>query len=269
MTLTFLVCNWNFDCSGATPLQWDHPKTLQDFQTKNYSQLAAPASTLMHSRHVQLLRPRCWQPKGPRWQQFEIQQRNGNGSPGLEARAGPPLECAGTARSATLQALRWPCWRRQRQAQSQTLHSHTHSASISLYLQALPGTPHASLPACTQPQTPAATTAMALSFPRTGGLFTDDFFSPFFGPMGFPDVTREFSRALAPSEGGQQQLALATRGMPVDVVSGLGGAISSAGGRVGIGWGGWRRRPPGRFSCFRRRCAAASSVAGRNLWSCV
>ncbi|KAL4433243.1 hypothetical protein ABPG77_003291 [Micractinium sp. CCAP 211/92] len=59
---------------------------------------------------------------------------------------------------------------------------------------------------------------MALSFPRTGGLFTDDFFSPFFGPLGFPDVTRDFSRALAPSEGSQQQLALATRGMPVDVV---------------------------------------------------
>ncbi len=75
---------------------------------------------------------------------------------------------------------------------------------------------------------------MALSFPRTGGLFTDDFFSPFFGPLGFPDVTREFSRALAPSEGGQQQLALATRGMPVDVVSEAGGAIASASGRVGI-----------------------------------
>ncbi|KAL4448368.1 hypothetical protein ABPG75_005587 [Micractinium tetrahymenae] len=59
---------------------------------------------------------------------------------------------------------------------------------------------------------------MALSFPRTGGLFTDDFFSPFFGPMGFPDVTREFGRALAPLEGSQQQMALATRGMPVDVV---------------------------------------------------
>lgn len=76
---------------------------------------------------------------------------------------------------------------------------------------------------------------MALSFPRTGGLFTDDFFSPFFGPLGFPDVTRDFSRALAPSEGGQQQLALATRGMPVDVVSEVGGAIENASARVGNG----------------------------------
>ncbi|PSC70304.1 kDa class I heat shock -like [Micractinium conductrix] len=55
---------------------------------------------------------------------------------------------------------------------------------------------------------------MALSFPRTGGIL-DEFFSPFFTP-GFPDVTREFSRALGPIEGGAGQLA--TRGMPVDVV---------------------------------------------------
>lgn len=60
---------------------------------------------------------------------------------------------------------------------------------------------------------------MALSFPRSS--FTDDFFSPFFGPVGFPDITRELNRALAPLEGTQPgQLALTTRGMPVDVVRG-------------------------------------------------
>lgn len=54
---------------------------------------------------------------------------------------------------------------------------------------------------------------MAL-IPRT----TDDFFAPFFSPLGFPDFSRELTRAFQPLtslEGGQ----LATRGMPVDVVS--------------------------------------------------
>ena len=50
----------------------------------------------------------------------------------------------------------------------------------------------------------------------TGGL-TDDFFSPFFG--GFPDITRDLTRALQPLSAGGESMALATRGMPVDVVS--------------------------------------------------
>jgi hypothetical protein len=53
----------------------------------------------------------------------------------------------------------------------------------------------------------------------TGGL-TDDFFSPFFG--GFPDITRDLTRALQPLTAGGESMALATRGMPVDVVSGAG-----------------------------------------------
>lgn len=57
---------------------------------------------------------------------------------------------------------------------------------------------------------------MALSFPRAS--FTDDFFSPFFGStsLGFPDITRDLQRAMAPLE--QQPMALSTRGMPVDVM---------------------------------------------------
>ncbi|KAI7837974.1 hypothetical protein COHA_008277 [Chlorella ohadii] len=55
--------------------------------------------------------------------------------------------------------------------------------------------------------------AMALSFPR--GFATDDFFAPFF--TGFPDMSREFTRALAPLEG-QAGTQLATRGVPIDVV---------------------------------------------------
>jgi hypothetical protein len=53
--------------------------------------------------------------------------------------------------------------------------------------------------------------------PRTGFGLTDDFFSPFFSPsLGFPDITREMTRALAPLAESSQ---LATRGMPIDVVS--------------------------------------------------
>lgn len=57
---------------------------------------------------------------------------------------------------------------------------------------------------------------MALA-PRSGFGLTDDFFSPFFSPsLGFPDITREMTRALAPLGDSSQ---LATRGMPIDVVS--------------------------------------------------
>jgi hypothetical protein len=55
---------------------------------------------------------------------------------------------------------------------------------------------------------------MAVSFPR-GGFPADDFFAPFF--TGFPDMSRELTRALAPLEG--QSTQLATRGVPIDVVS--------------------------------------------------
>ncbi|PRW45098.1 ammonium transporter [Chlorella sorokiniana] len=54
---------------------------------------------------------------------------------------------------------------------------------------------------------------MAVSFPR-GGFPADDFFAPFF--TGFPDMSRELTRALAPLEG--QSTQLATRGVPIDVV---------------------------------------------------
>ena len=52
---------------------------------------------------------------------------------------------------------------------------------------------------------------------------TDDFMSPFF--TGFPDMTRELTRGFQPLLGGTDLGGLATRGMPIDVVSGGGARI--------------------------------------------
>ncbi|PSC70448.1 heat-shock Hsp20 [Micractinium conductrix] len=106
---------------------------------------------------------------------------------------------------------------------------------------------------------------MALSFPRTGGIL-DEFFSPFFTP-GFPDVTRKFSRALAPIEGGAGQLA--SRGVPVDVVGGLGGQQGAVWDELacGRGRGGGQAVAGGeRSSAAAPAAPALSGSAWKGVW---